>query len=235
MNLNAKYLFFDLDDTLTPNKTIMEDDMYELLSSLPHTKVIVSGANILQIGAHTRGLPIYKLAQNGNHAVDRTNTLLWKELFLADEIEAIQAHIDSVIKYLAHSIIVTNDMVYNHGGQVSLYLLKRDTDNSTKQKFDPDRIIRKQILQAVPFVHNSVEVTVAGATSFDYLPKGKHKGFYVKMLIDRMGWNKDDCLYFGDSFYPGGNDEPVKGVIATVPVQNHRETYQHLLKFTQVE
>jgi HAD superfamily hydrolase (TIGR01484 family) len=231
MNLNAKYLFFDLDDTLTPNKTIMEDDMYELLSSLPHTKVIVSGANIQQISAHTRGLPIYKLAQNGNHAVDSSNGLLWKELFVPEELEAIQTHIDSVIEYLAHSINVKDVMVHNHGGQVSLYLLKRDTDTSTKQVFDPERIIRKEVLEAIPFKHNSVEVTVAGATSFDYLPKGKHKGFYVKKFIDRMGWNKDDCLYFGDSFYPGGNDEPVKGVIETVSVQNHRETYQHLLHF----
>lgn len=231
MNLKAKYLFFDLDDTLTPNKAPMEDDMYQLLLSLPHPKVIVSGASIAQITAHTRNLPFYKLGQNGNHAVGLGNELLWEVRLFNDELEAIQKHIETIKEHVSHSLDVASAVLFDYGAQVSFSLLKQGTERKVKEAFDPERLIRKEILKAVPFKHNSVDVTVAGATSFDYLPKGKHKGFYVKKFIDCMGWSKDDCLYFGDSFYPGGNDEPVKGVIETVSVKNHQETYQHLLHF----
>ena len=43
-----------------------------------------------------------------------------------------------------------------------------------------------------------------------------------------MDWDKDECVYFGDGLYPGGNDEAVIGVIETIPVVNHLDTYRIL-------
>ena len=43
-----------------------------------------------------------------------------------------------------------------------------------------------------------------------------------------MKWNKDECVYYGDALIPGGNDESVIGVIETIPVVNHRDTYRKL-------
>lgn len=230
MNLKAKYLFFDLDDTLTPNKTVMEDDMYNLLKALPHTKVIVSGANIDQITAHTRGLPFYKLGQNGNHAVTNTGELLWQERLTPVEVEAIKEHVKAIKRFASETLDVAHNALFNHGGQISFSLLKQGTERSVKEAFDPSKTFRRKILEVTPYVHDSIDVTVAGSTSFDYLPKGKHKGYYVQKFIDLMDWDKDQCLYFGDSFYPGGNDEPVRGIIESIPVKNHRETYELLLE-----
>ena len=88
-----------------------------------------------------------------------------------------------------------------------------------------------KVLNDIPSPHENVEIKVAGATSFNYFKKGRNKGFYIKKFIEHMAWDPADCIFFGDSFYPGGNDEPVMGVIETVPVRNHHETYEHLLYF----
>lgn len=39
---------------------------------------------------------------------------------------------------------------------------------------------------------------------------------------------KDDCVYFGNALFPGGNDKTVIGVIDTFPVDNHLHTYSVL-------
>ncbi len=69
---------------------------------------------------------------------------------------------------------------------------------------------------------------IGGSTSLDYLHKDRHKGTNVQKLIDLMHWNKDECVYFGDGLYPGGNDEAVIGVIETIAVDDHLDCYKKL-------
>jgi hypothetical protein len=46
-----------------------------------------------------------------------------------------------------------------------------------------------------------------------------------------MNWNADEAVYFGDALYEGGNDETVIGIIDTIPVKDHRHTYDLLLQY----
>jgi hypothetical protein len=84
------------------------------------------------------------------------------------------------------------------------------------------------MLVAHPLVSDEILVKIGGSTSFDYIHKDRHKGANVAKLIELKGWNKDDCIYFGDGLYPGGNDESVIGVIETVLVRDHLDTYEKL-------
>ncbi len=61
--------------------------------------------------------------------------------------------------------------------------------------------------------------------------KGRNKGYNIKRLIEHEGWDASECLYFGDSLFPGGNDETMIGVIDTVPVRDHRHTYELLREY----
>ena len=83
-------------------------------------------------------------------------------------------------------------------------------------------------MAAVPFVSDDLVVKIGGSTSLDYIHKDRHKGTNVQKLIDHMSWDKENCIYFGDGLYPGGNDEAVIGVIETVPVLDHLDTYAKL-------
>ena len=60
--------------------------------------------------------------------------------------------------------------------------------------------------------------------------KTENKGTNVQKIIDYMQWSKDECIYFGDGLFPGGNDEFVIGVIDTVSVSDEKDCYEKLLK-----
>jgi hypothetical protein len=53
-------------------------------------------------------------------------------------------------------------------------------------------------------------------------------GGQMTLYIDLQRWENDDCVYFSDGLYPGGNNEAVIGVIDTIAVDDHIDCYQKL-------
>lgn len=231
MYKNRKHLFFDMDDTVTLTRSPMEDDVYKLYASLSHDIIIVSGAHIDQIHLQVRDLPFYKLGQNGNQAIDKNGVVLWEEQLNEKHSEKIRTHIDTMKKLCEHTVADENDLIEHRGAQISYSLIGHHEDTSKKKLFDPTQSIRKSLLERVPFEHDDLEVKIGGTTCFDYFEKGKNKGFNVQKLIEKMGWDKENAIYFGDSLFPGGNDETVIGVIDTVQVRDHRHTYDILEEY----
>jgi hydroxymethylpyrimidine pyrophosphatase-like HAD family hydrolase len=90
-------------------------------------------------------------------------------------------------------------------------------------QYDPYRKKRDALLESIPFVSDNLIVKIGGSTSFDYIHKDRHKGTNVQKIIDCMQWNKDECVYFGDGLFPGGNDEAVIGVIDTIAVEDEQD------------
>ena len=112
-------------------------------------------------------------------------------------------------------------------------------DINLKEAFDPDFSKRRKVLADL---HEEVEklekdyaleITIGGTTNFDIYQKGLNKGHNVRVLIDRMGWQTEDCVYVGDALFPGGNDETVVGVIPTHPVKDYKETYEYLTQLIE--
>ncbi len=225
---NKKHLFFDMDDTVSASRTPMEDDVHALYASISHDIVVVSGAQVSQINHQVRNLPIFRLGQNGNEAVAPTGEQLWNE-FLSDEhAEHIHHHIKKVRTRHGVSVADEDDLVEHRGAQMSYSLIGHHEALEKKKQCDPERKVRLMLLEQEPFDHEHLEVKIGGTTCFDYFQKGKHKGYNVARLIAHMGWNTDECVYFGDAIFPGGNDETVIGVIDTFPVDNHLHTYRVL-------
>ncbi len=221
------HLFFDLDNTVTRSRTKITPELKEMLSTTPHTVTIVSGAICSQIAFQIDGVPCYKLGQNGNHALTPDDAILWEERLSKHDEETIHTHIHSIPR--TWEVKDPNDLVQDRGCQISYSLLGHNEDVSFKEAFDPHGEKRSAILAAYPFVSDELDVKIGGTTCFDYTAKGKHKGFYVARLIEQLGWNKDECVYFGDMLFPGGNDESVIGVIKTEPVDNPEDTLAKLI------
>lgn len=228
MYTHKKHLFFDMDDTVSPSRTAMEDEVHALYASLTHDIIVVSGARVSQIDYQIRSLPVYRLGQNGNEAVDPSGRQLWNE-FLSDEhAQYIHEHIMNMRALHGAEVAHEDDLVEHRGAQMSYSLIGHHEALEKKKQCDPDRRVRLSLLEKVPFEHEALEVKIGGTTCFDYFQKGKHKGYNVARLIEHMGWDKDACMYFGDAIFPGGNDETVIGVIDTFPVDNHLHTYRVL-------
>lgn len=227
-----KHLFFDLDNTLTQHKGRMEDDMHELLQALPHNKVIVSGTTIAQIELQTRNLPLFRLAHSGNLAIDLAGTALWNDELTESECGTIFDSIISILKVWDPDIKEPASRIQKQGSQITFSLLPRDAAPEIKSGFDPDKKKRIELLNSIKHLTEGMEIFIAGSTSFDCNLKGKNKAYNIERFIAYMKWNKEECLFFGDAFFSGGNDECVKGVIDIVEVADPKETYRKLAEIS---
>lgn len=228
---HKKHLFFDMDQTVAPARQPILPEMYKLLDALPHTIVIVSGQEVDKILWQSDNLPAYTLGQNGNHATDIENNLLWNIPLDEAHRSEIMAHIDALIEKLDHDLNHDWTPIEDRGAQITFSPIGNTAPVDIKKAYDPDRKKREALMSEVPFESEELVVKIGGSTSLDYIHKDRHKGTNVQKLIDLMDWNKDECIYFGDGLYPGGNDEAVIGVIETVPVKDHIDTYNKIKKY----
>lgn len=231
MYQHKKHLFFDLDMTVAPARQPILPPMFELLTALPHDIVIVSGQEVPKIQWQTSELPTIRLGQNGNHATEADGTELWNVPLDPEHREEILQHIDALTTHIDHDMNPEWNPIEDRGAQITFSPIGNTAPLSHKQTYDPDRKKRETLLEKVPFVSDDLIVKIGGSTSLDYIHKDRHKGTNVAKLIALKGWNSDECIYFGDGLFPGGNDEAVIGVIDTVPVDDHLHTYELLKRF----
>ncbi len=223
-----KHLFFDMDNTVTRSRTPIDADMKSLLSSLEQEVIIISGQAATNVKNQLDGISAYVMGQNGNHAFDPSNNELWNDILTPKQVSDILHHIATIVEHVEIEVSDPNDLIEHRGAQLCYSFIGHHEEISKKEAFDPDKRIRQKLLEAFPFESETVEVKIGGTTTLDYFAKGKHKGTNVARLIEENGWKKDDCVYIGDGLFQGGNDEAVIGVIDTLAVENHRDTYEKL-------
>jgi HAD superfamily hydrolase (TIGR01484 family) len=221
-----KYLFFDLDNTVTRSRSKIDSEFKEWFLTSPHDIVIMTGGTHDMIVHQMDGVPCYKLGQSGNHATDIDGNLLWEERLTGEQKEKVFEHIRRIP--ITWHVSDENDLLQDRGCQVSYSLLGHNEVLEKKEAFDHDVKKRRAILEKYPFDELGLQVKIGGTTVLDYTAAGKHKGFYATKLIEHLGWNKDDAIFFGDRLIPGGNDESVIGVIDTVAVESPFDTLHYL-------
>lgn len=229
MSSIPRHLFFDLDKTVAPPRQPMLPQMHDLLSSFSCDIVIVSGQEVDKIKWQSNELDAIRLGQNGNHATESDGTLLWHFPLEDSHREEILAHIKELMNVIEHEINHDWQPIEDRGAQITFSPIGNTAPVEVKKVYDPDCKKRNDLLAQVPFVSDELIVKIGGSTSLDYIHKDRHKGTNVQKLIDHKGWDKSDCIYFGDGLYPGGNDEAVIGVIETILVDDHHDTYRRLV------
>lgn len=225
-----KYLFFDLDNTLTRSRNKITQEMKDILAvhtSRDKKVIVVSGATCEQIVWQMDGFLCFVLGKNGNQALDETGKELWCNPDLSEsEKTEIFEHIARIPR--AWEVPDENDLVEDRGCQLCYSLYGHHADVSVKEKFDPELSLRKNLLEAHPFVSETLVVKIGGTTTFDYFRNGGTKGDNVARLINHLAWEESLAAYFGDRLFPGGNDESVIGVIDTIPVTDPHDTLEKL-------
>lgn len=223
-----RHLFFDMDQTIAPARQLILDEMYQLLKDLKQDVVIVSGQEVEKIRWQSKHLPAFVLGQNGNHAVNIDDSELWNVKLDQSHKNQILAHIDALLTELKEDPNPEWNPIEDRGAQITFSPIGNTAPVELKKVYDPEGKKRLKILKKVPFESDELVVKIGGTTSLDYIHKDRHKGTNVAKLIDLYGWNKNECVYFGDGLYPGGNDEAVIGVVDTVPVLDHLDTFRKL-------
>lgn len=228
MKNNYTHIFLDMDGTVTRSRSLIENDMKELLKtlmSLGKDVLIVTGQGVPAIKTQV-GVGTYFMGQNGNHVLRVEDSKeLWREELSESERQAVLNHIASLPKELVKD---PSDLVEDRGSQISYSILGHHEEVSLKEKYDKGGAKRRALIEKVPFISDTLEVKIAGTTSLDYIRKNANKGTNIDRLIRELSWDRNDSVYVGDSLFPGGNDEAVIGVIDTVPVADHKEAYEYL-------
>lgn len=219
-----------MDKTVAPSRQPILPDMYNLLVQAPFDIVIVSGQTVPLIAWQSSQLPAYRLGQNGNHAVDPTGIELWHTPLEPHHRDQILDHISEVIELLDHELNHDWNPIEDRGAQITFSPIGNTAPADVKAVYDPDRKKRDHLLATIPFAAADLVVKIGGSTSLDYLHKDRQKGNNVAKFIELLGWEADECVYYGDGLYPGGNDESVIGVIDTVFVTDHLDCYTKLVR-----
>lgn len=230
-----KYIFFDLDNTLTRSRSAITPEMTKLLKQLTHKYevFVVSGADDKQIarqlGKTLRG-KYWSMGQNGNVTIDKAGNILWENKL--DWMQKLE-----VLNYSAHIIAKELfpfqnklDLIQDRGCQISYSFIGHSEKVDQKEKFDPEKTKRLMILKKFPFKSKTVEVKIAGTTCFDFFIKGNDKGRNIAALCKKMSWKKSACLYVGDALFKNGNDEAVIGIIPTKQVRDPKDTEKVIRK-----
>jgi HAD superfamily hydrolase (TIGR01484 family) len=223
-----KHLFFDMDMTIAPSRQPILDSMYQLLNQATQDIIIVSGSTVEQMKYQLNGLPAIKLCQNGNHATDIDGNVLWNIPLEPHHRDQILDHISEIVELLDHELNHDWHPIEERGAQITFSPLGNTAPLELKKDYDPDRKKRESLLARIPFASEDLIVKIGGSTSLDYIHKDRHKGTNVAKLIEQMGWDKSECIYYGDGLFPGGNDEAVIGVIDTILVEDHTDCYEKL-------
>jgi len=213
-----------MDNTITDSRQEMKPEMFKALCSLECEDVsVISGAKKEQIEKQLGKFQTdFLLAQSGNH------TKFWKNELTKEDKEEVLNHISILRTSYPEYFLDETDLLQDRGSQMAFSFLGHNANVDDKKAFDIQGDFRKEVLNTVPFNSNNVEVTVAGTTCLDYTRKDGTKGRNIEKLIKELNWNKEDCIYFGDRFKPGQNDESVIGVIETVEVKNPEDLIEKL-------
>lgn len=217
-----------MDQTIAPARQPILESMFKLLSNTGKDIIIVSGQEVDKIKWQSKNLSAYVLGQNGNHAVDPSGLELWNIPLEPHHRDQILDHISEIMAILDHEVNHDWNPIEDRGAQITFSPIGNTAPVDIKKTYDPDRKKREHFLKTIPFASEDLIVKIGGSTSLDYIHKDRHKGTNVKKLIDLLGWNKDECIYYGDGLFPGGNDEAVIGVIDTVLVEDHLDTERRL-------
>ena len=219
----AKYFFMDMDNTICESRQKISVEMKDRLSKIDFL-IVIGGLNKERMLYQLDGLSCIILAQSGNDAPN------WQNNLTSEEIMEIFTHIEK-IKTLCQPYNDEVKVIENRGCQVSLSFVGHTAPPEFKQKFDPDKLTRKSILKKHPFESKTLTCNIAGTTCLDYTSKLGDKGHNIKRYIKENKLDKDDCVFFGDALFEGGNDESVKGIIKTVEVANPQDLLLKLKEY----
>lgn len=118
-----------------------------------------------------------------------------------------------------------DQIIENRLSQVTFSALGQKAATDVKYAWDPDLKKRQAIVRKCQEKLPDFLYEIGGTTSINVAAPGMNKEFGMTHLLEELGVQKSDVLYFGDMTEPGGNDYPVvKMGIQTITVRSHEDT-----------
>lgn len=205
---------FDLDNTITPSRQKIQPHVKKVfLEKVENPFMVISGLPRHEMETNLDGLPAIIMAQQGNDAPDWQNTLT------EEEINEVKKYVEKFKEYW-EPFNDKQEVLQNRGGLVCFSFTGHFAPQHYKDSFDPNKYFRKWILTRFPFKSETLIVGISGTTTLDFTRKDWKKGNNIQKYLELHNINPDDCVYYGDSLSPEGNDYSVLGIVKCVEVKN---------------
>jgi hypothetical protein len=246
---NKDLVVFDLDGTLAPSKSVMDQEMAKLIKELLTVKkVAVIGGGKLELFKHQflNELKVPESLLKNLYLFPTTATTFlryqngWEKVYSHDltkeQIERIRSAFKEVfaeIKYKKPEKTY-GKVIENRGTQVTWSALGQDIVATLgskkgieiKNKWrDENMPLKLKISKALQKRLPDLEVLAAGHTSIDITKKGIDKSYGLKQIEKYLKIKIGKMLFLGDAIFPGGNDYAItKTPIDYVYVKDPEDT-----------
>lgn len=235
-----KVIAFDLDDTLAESKSAITDQMSDLLGELlaKYQVCVISGGHFGQFEKQlVSNLKVDDTLLENLHIMPTCGTRymryingVWEEQyaenFTEDEKSLISDELARAAKELGYmSDSPYGEIIEDRGSQVTFSALGQEAPIAEKKTWDPEAKKRMEIIAGVKETLVDFSVRTGGTTSVDVTKKGVDKAYGMDKIMEILGVEKGDILFYGDSLHEGGNDYPVKAHgIDSIDVDSWEET-----------
>ena len=219
-----KAVVFDMDETLAESKRPVTNEMASalahLLTRVP-VAVISGGKREILVENLVSRLPedadlsnLYLLPTCGAalYTCDDLSHPVYEERLTDDEMERIEDGIRRAIEATNLIDLSTpsfGERIERRISQVTLSARGQSAPLREKLAWDPDRMKRPVLRDAIAKELPEFSVKTGGTTSFDITKRGIDKAYGVRRLSEHLSIPIIDMLYVGDALFPGGNDEVV--------------------------
>ncbi len=243
-------IVFDLDGTLAPTKSALDQDMVKLLEELLTVKkeAVIGGGKYdifkLQL---LNELKIPKKLLERLFVFPTTATAFyryqngWKKVYTLNlskaEVRKIKDTFERVFKEIGyrHPKKIYGELVENRGSQVSFSVYGQDVvaalgkrgirmKENWKEKHTPTKMKIAKLMSG--YLHE-FEVRAAGFTTIDVTKKGIDKAYGLHQIEKYLQIKIQNMLFIGDAIFPGGNDHAItKTAVDYLKVENPEDTKQ---------
>lgn len=235
MNRNPRLMAFDLDGTLAQHKTPLEEKNRSVLERLSRKcRLVMVGAGTCPrifnqlgrfpidiIGNYGMQYAEYD-AQKGDIDIKRS------ESAPVDREEALRRAAAIREKFGLHDF-AGDTLEFHPTGMITFPVLGTAAQLADKLAYDPDRAKRRAMYDYVCGVFYDYRVMIGGSSSFDIVPGRYGKYNALMRYLEEQGLSKEDVVYCGDDYEPGGNDHEVyAGGVPFIKV-DHYEKLEELL------
>ncbi len=218
-----KLALFDLDDTLAPSKSRVAPEIVDMIVAL--TRVVqvgvISGGRFEQFDSQLLSAITDDAALVRIHVLPTCGTRYlihdaggWEEVYSEPLSEEETASAEQSLERRAKELGLWEDHTWGdrierRGSQVTFSALGQSAPVEAKSAWDPTGEKKAKLRDAVAADLPDLEVRSGGSTSIDITRKGIDKAYGVRRLLDRLGLDASEAVFFGDRLDVGGNDYPV--------------------------
>ena len=233
-----RLIVFDLDGTLAPSKSALDEETAALLHDLlgiVKVAVISGGAwsqfekQLLSDIPHDDSLANLSLLPTcGTKFFQYSGD--WKQVYSEDlTAEQREKIIDSVKNATEKAGFraekVWGEVIEDRGSQITFSALGQQAPLEEKEKWDADFSKRKKIAAILETLIPEFSIRMGGATSIDVTKPGIDKAYGIRKLRDILHISLKEMVYIGDALFPGGNDYPAEQAgVVSIPVRGPSDT-----------